>query len=61
MGAAAFDDSFVFLFQAFEGFDQFIHRGKELIFYRNDGRNVHRGGKSIVGALAFIDIVVGVK
>ena len=59
MRSAALDDPLVFRFQSLECLDDLVHGGEELILYRHDRGDVHRGGESVVGALALIDVVVG--
>ena len=61
MGAAAFDNAAVFLFQTAEGGNQQINGREELVFNGKDRRNMHGGGESVIGRLAHIDVIIGMQ
>ena len=61
MSSAALNDALVFLFKSLEGFDESIHSGYNLILNSNNSGNVHCSGEGIVGGLAHVDIIIGVK
>ena len=61
MRSAALYYSLVFLFEAFEGGDKLFHCGEQLVLYRGYRSYMHCGGESVVGALALVDVVVGVQ
>ena len=61
MRSTALDDPFVFLFQAFQGGNQFIHSGEQIVFDCNHRRDMHSRRERVVRALALIDVVVGVQ
>ena len=61
VGAPYFDDPLVFRLQTPEGGHQRVDGGQDPVLDRKHGGNVHGGGKGVVGGLAHIYVVVGVK
>ncbi len=60
MRAADLDDAGELLFLGAQGLDELGKRGLQLVHEDAGGGDVHRRREGVVGALAFVDVVVGV-
>ena len=61
MGSAGFHNAVIFRLQTAEGIHKMADGGKHPVLQRQNRRNMHGGGKGIVGGLAHVHIVIGME